>query len=149
MLRVPNTAITLIDRRVHWVEADTRQAFVEAAIAGPSRIDITARWTRTLTLYLHDRLVNLDRPIDVWVNGVKAFSRNVPRSALRPARSSFSQAFPTAGPNAAASGMGAKDSAKSGGAGWNSPRDSDSLRQSIPARQPCRAFSTLSMTQAA
>jgi hypothetical protein len=90
VLRVPNTAITPIDRRVHWVEADTRQAFVQAVITGPSRIDITARWARTLKVYLHDRLVNLDRPIEVWVNGVKAFSRTVPRSAstaLRGARS--------------------------------------------------------------
>jgi hypothetical protein len=90
VIRVPNTAIMPIDRRVHWIEADTRQAFVKATITGPSRIDITARWARTLKVYLHDRLVNLDRPIDVWVNGVKVLSRNVPRSAataLRGARS--------------------------------------------------------------
>jgi hypothetical protein len=91
VLRVPNAAITPIERRVHWVEADTRQAFVEAAITGPSRIDITARWTRTLTLYLHDRLVNLDRPIEVWVNGVKAFSRKAPRSALTALRGARSR----------------------------------------------------------
>jgi hypothetical protein len=91
VLRVPNTAITPIDRRVHWVEADTRQAFVEAAITGPSRIDITARWTRTLKVYLHDRLVNLDRPIEVWVDGVKVFSRKVPRSALTALRDARSR----------------------------------------------------------
>jgi hypothetical protein len=81
VLRVPNAAITPIDRRVHWVEADTRQAFVQATVSGPSRVDITARWARTLKVYLHDRLVNLDRPVEVWVNGAKAFSGKVPRSA--------------------------------------------------------------------
>ncbi len=82
VLRVPNGAITPISRRVHWVEADTRQAFVHAVVTGPSRIDVTARWARSLKVYLHDRLVNLDRPVDIWVNGVKAFSGQVSRSAL-------------------------------------------------------------------
>ena len=82
VLRVPNAAITPINRRVHWVEADTRQAFVHAAVGGPSRIDITARWARTLNVYLHDRLVNLDLPVEIWVNGVNAFSGTAARSAL-------------------------------------------------------------------
>ena len=82
VLRVPNAAITPINRRVHWVEADTRQAFVHAAVAGPSRIDITARWARTLDVFLHDRLVNLDRPVEIRVNGVNAFSGMAARSAL-------------------------------------------------------------------
>ena len=89
VLRVPNTAITPIGRRVHWIEADTRQAFVHGVVAGPSRIDITARWARTLRVYLHDRLVNLDRPLEIRVNGVQAFSGQVSRSAstaLRNAR---------------------------------------------------------------
>jgi dienelactone hydrolase len=82
VLRVPNTAITPVGRRVHWVEADTRQAFVHAAITGPSRIDITARWARKLNVYLHDRLVNLDQPVEIRVNGVQAFSGKAARSAL-------------------------------------------------------------------
>jgi enterochelin esterase-like enzyme len=89
VLRVPNAAITPMSRRVHWVEPDTRQAFVDARVAGPSRIDITARWARTLKVYLHDRLVNLDRPIEIRVNGARAFSGTVSRSAstaLRNAR---------------------------------------------------------------
>jgi hypothetical protein len=81
VLRVPNAAITPINRRVHWIEADTRQAFLRARVVSPSRVDVTARWARTLTLYLHDRLVSLDGPIEVWVNGVKAFAGKVPRSA--------------------------------------------------------------------
>jgi hypothetical protein len=79
---VPNTAITPIARRVHWIESDTRQAFVNATVSGPSRIDITARWARTLRVFLHDRLVNLDRPVEIRVNGVTAFTGKVPRSAL-------------------------------------------------------------------
>src|SRR5439155_5084242 len=80
--RVPNGAITPLARRVQWIEPDTRQAFVSARVAAPSRIDVTARWARTVTLYLHDRLVNLDRPIEVWVNGAKAFTGPVARSAV-------------------------------------------------------------------
>ena len=90
VLRVPNAAITPIGRRVHWIEPDTRQAFVHAIVSGPSQIDITARWARTVRVYLHDRLVNLDRPIDIRVNGVQAFNGRVSRSAvtaLRHARS--------------------------------------------------------------
>ncbi|HEV8346394.1 MAG TPA: hypothetical protein VGQ16_07465 [Vicinamibacterales bacterium] len=89
VLRVPNTAITPVGRRVHWIAADTRQAFVHAVVAGPSRIDITARWARTLRIYLHDRLVNLDRPVEIRVNGAQAFAGQVSRSAstaLRGAR---------------------------------------------------------------
>ncbi len=82
VLRVPTTAITPLSRRTHWIEADTRQAFVRATVAGPSRIDITARWARTLKVYLHDRLVNMDQPVDIFVNGVKASSVKVPRSAV-------------------------------------------------------------------
>ncbi len=81
VLRVPNSAVTPLNRRMHWIEADTRQAFVRAAVSGPSRIDITARWARALKVYLHDRLVNMDQPVDIWVNGVRVSSRKVPRSA--------------------------------------------------------------------
>jgi hypothetical protein len=79
---VPNTAITPISRRVHWIESDTRQAFVNAIVSGPSRIDISARWVRTLRVFLHDRLVNLDRPVEIRVNGATAFTGKVSRSAL-------------------------------------------------------------------
>jgi dienelactone hydrolase len=82
VLRVPNAAISPIGRRVHWVEPDTRQALVRAIASGPSRIDITARWARTVRVYLHDRLVNLDRPVEIRVNGVSAFTGQVARSAL-------------------------------------------------------------------
>src|SRR5206468_7934174 len=71
-----------IARRVHWIEPDSRQAFVHALVSGPAQIDITARWARTVRVYLHDRLVNLDRPIEIRVNGVQAFNGRVSRSAL-------------------------------------------------------------------
>jgi dienelactone hydrolase len=82
ILRVPNDAITPLARRVYWIETDARQGFVAARVVAPSRIDVSARWTRSLKLYLHDRLVNLDRPVEVWVNGVKVYDGTVPRSAL-------------------------------------------------------------------
>jgi hypothetical protein len=82
VLRVPNTAITSANRRVHWLETDTRQAFVHAVVSGPSRIDVTARWARRITVFVHDRLVDLDRPIEIRVNGTPVFSGQVARSAV-------------------------------------------------------------------
>jgi len=82
VLRVPNAAITPAGRRVHWVEADTRQAFVHARVTGASRIDIDARWARSLRVYVHDRLVDLDRPIEIWVNGARVFADRVNRSGV-------------------------------------------------------------------
>jgi dienelactone hydrolase len=89
VLRVPNAAITPAGRRVNWVEPDTRQAFVHARVAGASRIDIDARWARSLRVHVHDRLVDLDRPIEIWVNGARVFADRVNRSgatALQGAR---------------------------------------------------------------
>jgi hypothetical protein len=82
VIRVPHTAIMPVERRVRWIESDTRQGVVRARITGPARIDIDTRWARELTLYLHDRLVDLDRPLEIWVNGVKQFAAVVPRSVV-------------------------------------------------------------------
>jgi hypothetical protein len=90
VLRVPHSGITPVSRRVRWIETDTRQGVARAEVVGPSRISVTAAWTREVTLYLHDRIVDLDKPVEVWVNGVKVFSGVVPRSiatALEEARS--------------------------------------------------------------
>ena len=81
VVRVPHPAIMGSDRRVHWIESDTRQGLVRAAVAGPNRIEITARWTPGVTVYLHDRLVNLDGPIEILVNGTRAFASRLSRSA--------------------------------------------------------------------
>lgn len=82
VVRVPHPAIMGIDRRVHWIESDTRQGLIRATVAAPNRIEITARWTPAVTVYLHDRLVNLDAPVEVVVNGARAFAARVPRSAV-------------------------------------------------------------------
>jgi hypothetical protein len=89
VLRVPHAAIIPVERRVRWIESDTVQGLVRAKVTSPTRIDIDTRWTRELTLYLHDRLVDLEKPLEIWVNGVKQFSGSVPRSiatALEDAR---------------------------------------------------------------
>lgn len=80
VLRVPHAAIMPVERRVRWIESDTRQGVVRARVTSSTRIDIETRWTRELTLHLHDRLVDLDKPLDIWVNGVKEFSGSVQRS---------------------------------------------------------------------
>jgi hypothetical protein len=81
-IRVPHPAIMGIDRRAHWVESDTRQGLIRAIVAAPNRIEITSRWTPGLTVYLHDRLVNLDEPVEIDVNGARVFAARVPRSAV-------------------------------------------------------------------
>ena len=89
LLRVPHTAIMPVARRVHWVEADTRQALFMARVADPQTIYITTRFARELKVYLHDRLVDLDQPVEIFVNGQSVFSGTVPRSmqtALEQAR---------------------------------------------------------------
>ena len=80
VLRVPHAGIMPVARRVHWIETDTRQALVRAVVTSPTRIDITARWVGEIKLFLHDRLVDLDRPIEIWANGVRVFAGDVARS---------------------------------------------------------------------
>jgi hypothetical protein len=79
VIRVPHPAIAPTSRRVFWMETDTRQGLAHAEVEG-NRIDITARWVREIRLYLHDRLVDLDRPVELWVNGVCVKEEVVPRS---------------------------------------------------------------------
>ena len=80
IIRAPHPAIMPVARRVHWIESDTRQGLIRGTVTGPNRIDITARWARTLKVYLHDGLVNLDQPTEIWINGEKVFSEKVNRS---------------------------------------------------------------------
>ena len=70
VLRVPHDGIMGLSRRLYWVETDTRQGLVRARVAGDNRIEVVAHWARSVTLYLHDRLVDLDRPLELSVNGV-------------------------------------------------------------------------------
>ena len=82
VLRVPHDGIMPVARRVHWIEADTRQALVHARVSSPTRIDITARWASEITLYLNDDLVDLDQPITVMLNGRRVFSGQLQRSVI-------------------------------------------------------------------
>lgn len=69
VLRLPHTGIMPLQRRVFWVESDTRQGVVRVRVRDDNHIDIDSRWARTITLYLNDRIVDLDRPITITVNG--------------------------------------------------------------------------------
>jgi dienelactone hydrolase len=80
VLRVPHPAIMPVERRVNWIESDTRQGLLRARVLSPHRIDVTARFARELTVYLHDRLLDLDQPIGIWVNGEQVFAGKVARS---------------------------------------------------------------------
>jgi hypothetical protein len=78
--RVPHSGIMPLARSVHWIESATRQGVIHARVMDPQRIDIRAARTDELTVYLNDGIVNLDRPIEIWVNGEIAFEGRVPRS---------------------------------------------------------------------
>ena len=81
VVRVPHTGILPLARRVHWIESATRQGLVWARVSSPTSIDIEARWTGTVTLYLNDDLVDMDQPLTVRVNGQQVFDGSVARSA--------------------------------------------------------------------
>ena len=80
--RVPHAGIVPVSRRVFWLESDTRQGLLRAVVLPPDRIDVTATWARTITLFLHDQLVDLDRPVTVTINGAQVFRGSVKRSAV-------------------------------------------------------------------
>lgn len=80
LVRVPHSGIVPLSRRIYWLETDTRQAVVRAAVRDGNRIDVVARWVGEITLYLHDGLVDLDRPVEIWVNGVLQYDGQVARS---------------------------------------------------------------------
>jgi predicted esterase len=89
VLRVPHGGIVPLSRNIHWVEADTRQAFVHARVQGPTEIEITTRWASQIHVFLNDRLVNLDEPLIVRINGEIVHHGMVERSmrvALEEAR---------------------------------------------------------------
>jgi len=67
---------------VHWVEADTRQAFVHARVRGPSEIEVDVRWATRITLFLSDGLVDLDEPLTVRMNGEAVYEGRIERSML-------------------------------------------------------------------
>jgi len=69
LLRLPHSGIMPLSRRVFWIESDTRQGVLRVRVRDDNHIEIDSRWARTITLYLNDRIVDLDRPIDITVNG--------------------------------------------------------------------------------
>lgn len=89
VLRVPHGAIMPVARRVHWIESDTRQGLIRARVVDPGRIEIEVHRASELRLFLNDHLVDLDRPLEVVVNGETVhdglLSRSV-RVALEQAR---------------------------------------------------------------
>lgn len=80
IVRVPHSGIMPLARRVHWVESDTRRGLIHARVTTPTLVEIDTRWVRTLRVYVHDRLVDLDEPIEIIVNGESVFRRRIPRS---------------------------------------------------------------------
>ena len=80
VFRAPHSGIIPVARRVHWVESDTRQGLIRARVTGPARIEVTSRWTGEVTLFVSDRLVDLNGSIEIWVNGEQAFAGTVERS---------------------------------------------------------------------
>jgi predicted esterase len=82
VLRMPHAGISATSRAVHWVESRDRQGVVRARIVAPTEIRVDARWTGAVRLHLSDRLVDLDRPVTVFVNGEIAFEGRVERSAI-------------------------------------------------------------------
>ncbi len=82
VLRVPHDGIVPVSRRVHWVEADTRQGFVHARVRGHAEVEIDARWAGRVTLFLSDGLVDLDAPLVVRINGEVVHEGRVERSML-------------------------------------------------------------------
>jgi len=89
VLRVPSDAIMPVARRVHWIECDARQALLRARVVDPGRIEIEVHRARELRLFLNDHLVDLDRALEVVVNGVTVHDGLLSRSmrvALEQAR---------------------------------------------------------------
>lgn len=89
VLRAPHAGIMPLSRRVHWLAVDTRQGVASGEIKSANRIDLKVRWARSVTLYLHDRLVDLDQPVTVFINGELVFTGRLERSiefALRQVR---------------------------------------------------------------
>jgi len=82
VLRVPHEGIVPVSRRVYWVEADTRQAFVHARVVDRAEIEVDVRWANRITLFLSDGFVDLDEPLVVRVNGEVLHEGPVERSML-------------------------------------------------------------------
>jgi hypothetical protein len=81
VLRVAHPGIMMPEKRFYWIEADTHQAIFRASVVD-NTISVDAARARRLTFHLSDRLVNLDEPVRIRVNGEQVFEEKVNRSIL-------------------------------------------------------------------
>ena len=83
VIRTAHPGIIMPAKRFYWVEADTHQAMLEAnADREKNVITVRAARVERLTFHLSDRLVDLDRPLTVRVNGKIAHEGKLERSLL-------------------------------------------------------------------
>ncbi len=78
VVRVPHPGILAPSRTFRWITCDTRQGAVRARIT-KNTIDIDAASLTSLDLLLSDRLVDLDQPVVVRVNGQVLHKNNIAR----------------------------------------------------------------------
>ncbi len=79
IIRVAHPGIMMPAKRFFWLEADTRQAIFHAEVTD-NTIDVHAARARVLTFHLSDRLVNLDKPVTIRVNGQVVHDSKIARS---------------------------------------------------------------------
>ena len=96
VVRVPHDGIMALARRVHWIESDTRRGIVRARVTSRKRIDIDARWVRSLRVFLTDHLVDLDAPIEIHINGERVYRGAADRSLELAAEDVRERAIPDA-----------------------------------------------------
>lgn len=81
LIRLPHPGIVLPGKRFYWFEGDTHQAAFAAKVDG-NTIDVKAARVRCLTFHLSDRLLNLDAPVVIRVNGQVVHDKILPRSLV-------------------------------------------------------------------
>jgi poly(3-hydroxybutyrate) depolymerase len=79
--RLPHAGIVIPGKRFYWLEADTHQAAFTAKVEG-NTIDVQAARATRLTFHLSDRLLDLDAPVVIRINGKVVHDKPVPRSLL-------------------------------------------------------------------
>ena len=81
VVRVPHRGIMAPDRAFYWIGCDTRQGAFRARVSG-NTIDVDAAALTRLEILLSDRLLDLDRPVKVRVNGTVLHDARVKRDPL-------------------------------------------------------------------
>ncbi len=86
--RIAEFSDNLVDHRDDLI-SNRRYAKLEAAVAGPNRIEVRTQRVRRYTLCLNDALIDLSRPVTIVTNGTTSFEGTVTpstRTLLREAR---------------------------------------------------------------